>query len=232
MKLLPLEALQKTGPVDHADWNYKPVLGWIQRLRFDLVLRLMKSHHYRRILEIGYGSGVFLPELARHCDQLYGVDVHPRQAEVQATLATLGVKAELHCSGAESLPFDNEFFECVVVVSALEFVSDLERVCQEAERVLAPGGRMIVITPGASPVLDFGLKVLTGKSAEEDFGGRRAAIVPTLERWFTVEKVQTFPPVGHSMICVYRALDCRRRGTSASYSKNEQPKSEQRLVGV
>jgi hypothetical protein len=70
--------------------------------------------------------------------------------------------------------------------------------------VLAPGGRLIVITPGSSPVLDFGLKVLTGKSAKEDFGGRRAKIVPTLERWFAFQKVITIPAG------LYQALDCRR----------------------
>ena len=51
---LPLEALIKTGPVDHADWNYKPLLGWIQRERFQLAQTLLPRKPVPRLLEIGY----------------------------------------------------------------------------------------------------------------------------------------------------------------------------------
>jgi hypothetical protein len=40
--------------------------------------------------------------------------------------------------------------------------------------------------PGHSPVLDAGLKILTGNSASRDFGDRREQIVPTLHRHFIV----------------------------------------------
>ena len=63
LKLLPREALIQTGEVDHADWNYRPLLGMIQRLRFRLILRILAGRKYHRLLEIGYGSGVFMPEL-------------------------------------------------------------------------------------------------------------------------------------------------------------------------
>lgn len=205
MRLLPREALFKTGPVDHADWNYKPLLGTIQRLRFKLALDLIREQRYGRMLEIGYGSGVFMPELAQYCGELYGVDVHDHTEAVRQRLEQNQVKATLCTSGAESLPFDNEFFDCVVAVSSLEFVTDLEKVCAEANRVLTPSGRLIVITPGSSPLLDFGLKILTGKSAKSDFGDRRSKILPTLERFFTFSSKRKLAGG------LYQALDCRAR---------------------
>lgn len=189
--------------MDHADWNYKPFLGSIQRLRFKLALGLIQEQRYSRMLEIGYGSGVFMPELSSYCGELYGVDIHDHTAEVEASLDKHGVKAILRSSGAESLPFEDGFFECVVAVSALEFVTDLDQVCREANRVLKPGGRLIVITPGSSPLLDFGLKILTGKNAKEDFGDRRSLIVPILEKFFTLSAVRKVPGG------LYQALDCR-----------------------
>lgn len=205
MRLLPRKSLIKTGPVDHADWNYKPLLGWIQQLRFELAVTLIGAQRHSRLLEIGYGSGVFMPELAKYCSELYGVDTHDFAAGVAAQLATQGITAGLHSTGAEDLPFYNGSFDCVVAVSSLEFVSDLDQVCQEIERVLTPTGRLIVITPGSSPVLDTGLKLLTGKSAKEDFGDRRSLIVPTLQKWFSVVTAKTAPGG------LYQALECRRK---------------------
>src|SRR4051794_3648318 len=106
-RLLPPEALIRTGPVDHADWNYRPVLGWIQQRRFALVEELLPAERIGKLLEIGYGSGVFMPELAARCEQLHGIDVHPRAEEVQSRLLEHGVKAQLASGSAECLPYDD-----------------------------------------------------------------------------------------------------------------------------
>ena len=188
--------------MDHADWNYKPILGSIERLRFKLALELIREKRYRRILEIGYGSGVFMPELSLYCGELFGVDVHDCAPAVTACLSKIGVNASLHSSGAESLPFEAEFFDCVVAVSSLEFVSDLEQVCQEVSRVLTPEGRLIVITPGTSKVLDLSLKVLRGKDGKADLAAGRSLVMPALEKWFGC--VSRKGPVG-----LYQSLDCR-----------------------
>jgi 2-polyprenyl-3-methyl-5-hydroxy-6-metoxy-1,4-benzoquinol methylase len=80
--LLAQHQLLPTGPVDHANWNYLPVIGVIQRLRFRLIARLMGGRRFESLLEIGYGSGIFMPELARHAQRLAGVDIHARHVEV------------------------------------------------------------------------------------------------------------------------------------------------------
>src|SRR5579859_4421348 len=102
LQLLPLESLVRTGPVDHADWNYRPLLGFLQRARFHLALKLLAGASYRRLLEIGYGSGVFMPELSRRCDELYGIDVHQKHEQVTVSLSQNGVMARLF-SGSASM---------------------------------------------------------------------------------------------------------------------------------
>lgn len=211
LRLLPPRALLKTGGVDHADWNYRPVLGAISRTRFRLAVSLLPGGRVARLLEIGYGSGVFMPELARRCDELYGLDVHAMPRQVAETLGGLGVEARLHTGSASEMPFAGDFFDCVVAVSALEFVTDLDGACAELKRVLKPGGCLVVITPGHSPVVDFGLKVLTGESAKTDYGDRRRSLVPTLLRHFDVERRLTSPALGGSLLCLYTALRLRRK---------------------
>ncbi len=210
MQLLPKEKLIKTGPVDHADWNYRSVLGRIQRLRFSLGVSLLPEWS-QRLLEIGYGSGILMPVLKQKAGELYGIDVHDRNAEVQETLASEGVAAELSQAGAEELPYEDSFFDSVLAVSSLEFVSDLPQCCREIRRVLKPGGAFVVITPGHSALVDFGLRVLTGKSARKDFGDSREAIVPTLSKYFSLESKRLVPPFSAGLGTLYYALQLSKQ---------------------
>mgnify|MGYP002785401128 CR=1 FL=1 len=206
IRLLPREALIKTGPFDEADWSYKPFLGWIIGQRYQLILSLLPKHRVHRILEVGYGSGIFMPELARHCDELYGIDIHPHQQSVTDILARFGVTARLVSGTVEAVPFSENFFDCIVALSSLEFVENFQAACQEIKRVLKSDGCLVIVTPGASPIVDLGLKILTGESAKTNYGNRREFLIPTLKQYFTINRKLTFPPLVSWLACLYRAL--------------------------
>jgi len=203
LHLLPEEVLVKTGPVDHADWNFRPILGSIQRARFRLLLDLFADDRFERLLEVGYGSGVFMPELARRCRELYGIDVHEQTDQVAAALRKLEVSASLVSAGAEHMPYEDGFFDAVVAVSSFEFISNVDQACREIRRVLRPSGRFFVVTPGDSALVDLGLKILTGEDAKRDYGNRRKLVIPTLRRHFRVEKTRAIPT---SAFCLYRGF--------------------------
>jgi ubiquinone/menaquinone biosynthesis C-methylase UbiE len=211
MKLLPQDSLVKTGPVDEAAWVYRPFLGQIARLRFRMIVRLLGNACYGRLLEIGYGSGILLPELGEHCEELYGIDPHAMPDTVSHALGRHGVRAVLKTAAAEAIPFTDHFFDAVVAVSALEFVTDLETVCREIKRILKPEGRFFFVTPGTSKALDFGLKLLTGNDAKKDFGNRRELVLPLTTRHFAFEKTLTAPPLLGAFTPLYRAVRCRVR---------------------
>src|SRR2546422_279428 len=194
LNLLPPRALLKTGSLDHADWNFRPFLGRIQSLRFKLVLSLFPPYRVPRLLEVGYGSGVFMPELAPRARELYGIDIHDQEKQVAEVLVQHDISARLFQGDVTHMAFPDNFFDAVIAVSTLEFVNDQESACQELKRVLTPDGFLIVVTPGHSPVVDLGLRILTGKKAQEDFQGRRESLVPTLERHFSLERRLTAPP--------------------------------------
>jgi ubiquinone/menaquinone biosynthesis C-methylase UbiE len=227
-QLLNRHDLIRTGPVDHADWTYRPLLGLIVRSRFRLISKFLPVKKVGRILEIGYGSGVFMPELARHCDHLYGIDVHSHSQTIQRLLRNRGVSVELATASAESMPYQDHFFDVVVAVSSLEFILDLAKAAAEIVRVLKPTGYLVIVTPGHSPLVDFGLKALTGESARNDFGTRRERLMPTLLEYFTVDRRSYFPPLAHHIACLYSAwrlvepcapvLGGQNVATSANYS--------------
>ncbi len=205
LKLLPKSALVRTSEVDHPDWNYRPLLGAVQRLRFRIILKLLAGAGFGRLLEIGYGSGVFMPSLAAHCDELYGIDPHPHLSEVDEGLAGQGVRAKLTRGSVESLPYDSYFFDCAVTVSALEYVPDIETACQEIRRVLKPNGVLAVVTPGATPLWDLALRVTTGESPSQ-YADRRQQLQPALRRHFNLVREIRIPRIGPPATRLYTGL--------------------------
>lgn len=212
LKLLEKDLLIKTNLIDHADWNFKPFLGYIQRKRFQLALSLIDNGNYDKILEIGYGSGIFMPVLAKHCNKLYGIDIHPFNEEVNKVLLDCGIVSSLYQGSVTQMPFINESFDLILSVSTFEFIEDKKTACREISRVLKRDGLFILITPGESWLLDVGLKILTGENAKKDYGDKRQYVMPVLKEYFNILQSKTFPPIVGRMFPVYKAFALSPKG--------------------
>jgi hypothetical protein len=94
----------------------------------------------------------------------------------------------------------------------LEFVDDLAAVCREVKRILEPGGILAIVTPANSPILDLGVRVMTGASPQADFQNRRQGILPRLYQEFVVDRRADYPPFAHG-VRLYTALRLSAPGT-------------------
>ena len=206
IKLLPQKELIKTGSVDHADWNYKSIIKYIQLKRFQICMRLINNRKCERLLEIGYGSGVFIPTLAEVASEVYGLDIHKKNEEVEKILLNHKIKTSLVSGSAVNIPFNDNYFDFIISISAIEFIEDLDSACKEIKRVLKNDGIFIVITPGYSSLLDLGLKILTKENAKLDYENRRKYIIPTLLKYFKPEMEITFPRYSIPSLRLYYGL--------------------------
>lgn len=204
--MLRREELVRTSALDQSEWNYDGVLGWISRRRLVLAEGLLGGPRYERLVEVGYGSGVFMPAWAAHATAVAGIDVHAHAEAVQTVLARRGIVADLREGSVTLMPFQDGEFDALVAVSSLEFVDDLDAACREIRRVLRPGGVCCAVTPGHSRVLDAGLRFLTGERAEDTFQGRRQRIIPTLLSHFELVRRVDFPPGAPELARLYSGL--------------------------
>ena len=98
-------------------------------------LRLLMTKLEHPFLEIGVGTGRFAKEL--------GIDAGIDPSEQSLAFARKrGVKAQR--ATGEDIPFADSSFGAVFVLFTLCFVETPEKVLSEAERVLKPGGCVIV----------------------------------------------------------------------------------------
>jgi SAM-dependent methyltransferase len=96
----------------------------------------------KRILDIGCGLGMYVSRFRQFSDDVYGVDVDPDKiAQASEWLPNLRVSA------AEELPFEDASFDVILLNEVIEHVDDDRRAIQEAYRVLAPGGLIVIYAP-------------------------------------------------------------------------------------
>src|SRR5437899_10436538 len=116
---IPERALvPKPEDEDPIDYYYKPVTGPLYRARLELAARLL-GRGYGDLIEVGYGSGIFLPELARRAERIAGNDIHTALPDVQAMLAGMGLEADLRDASLYELPWEDGTFDALVCLSVL-----------------------------------------------------------------------------------------------------------------
>jgi SAM-dependent methyltransferase len=164
-----------TGPVDFVDHYYTGGAGWMLRQRLRWVRDALPPR-CEAVLEIGYGSGIFFYELSRHARTLVGIDVHSRGAAVVTDCAEDGISIVAAQGSGMALPFADGSFDAVVIVSALEFMSDPAACLRESLRVTRLGGRVIAVTPRIHAWTDAVWRVLSGVDPEVDFQGGRERV--------------------------------------------------------
>ncbi|MEO0226331.1 MAG: class I SAM-dependent methyltransferase [candidate division WOR-3 bacterium] len=105
-----------------------------------MALNLIRPYRFKRLLDIGYGSGILFPELSHYADQLYGVDIHHEHEKVKSAIKKYNIDAELKAGNILNLPYEDGEFDGVVCISVLEHIRDLPRAINEIHRVLTKKG--------------------------------------------------------------------------------------------
>lgn len=95
----------------------------------------------RRVLDAGCGKGRYASALKQHFPavEVHASDLSPEMLRhvptgIQTKVATI-----------QELPYPDQYFDLVYCVEALEHVPDPQAALNEMARILAPGGRMVII---------------------------------------------------------------------------------------
>jgi ubiquinone/menaquinone biosynthesis C-methylase UbiE len=106
-----------------------------------------------RILEIGFGTGHCLIELARAVGptgMVYGIDISDEMLALTRELLgkeRVADRVQAQCGDAEALPYGEASLDGVFMSFTLELFDtpEIPRVLAECKRVLRPGGRLAVV---------------------------------------------------------------------------------------
>jgi demethylmenaquinone methyltransferase/2-methoxy-6-polyprenyl-1,4-benzoquinol methylase len=119
-----------------------------------------------RALDVATGTGDLALELARRVapgGEVIGADFSEAMLEIARTkpIAAAGATVRFEAANALELPYDDDSFAAATVGFGARNFADLRRGVAEMERVVAPGGRVVVleITTPTRPPLSTVLRV-------------------------------------------------------------------------
>lgn len=114
--------MRREDPIRFYFW---PVVGRFYRESTELCLS--KCRGGERVLEVGFGSGVSFINLSEKYKEIYGIDTTARIEEVRAAFANMGIQPFLQRGNVLNMPYPDEFFDTVLLVSILEHLKPSEQ---------------------------------------------------------------------------------------------------------
>lgn len=138
-------------------------------------LKKLAAQPGERILEVGFGTGHCLVEVAQAVGpngKVLGIDLSDQMVTLARDLLKqegLAERAELVCGDAERLPYESNRVDGIFFSFTLELFDtpELPKVLAECKRVLRPGGRIVVV--GVSKMGEQGVVVSIFEWAHKHF---------------------------------------------------------------
>ncbi len=133
----------------------RPWMGLVDKILMGLFPTRFESAYYQhfylpwhpggRLLEIGCGAGNQLLALKKAGWDVRGVDFDP-----DAVNAAISLGLDVRLGDVRNMQFEAASFEAIVMGHVIEHVYQPVELLKECQRLLTPGGTLVVITPNAA----------------------------------------------------------------------------------
>ncbi|MEL6286116.1 MAG: metalloregulator ArsR/SmtB family transcription factor [Pseudomonadota bacterium] len=151
------------------------------------VLDLVGPGPFDRVVDLGTGTGRMLVLLAPRAKAVEGLDLSHHMLNVaRANLEGASIaNARVRHGDAAATPFDTASADLVIIHQVLHFIDNPAGVLVEADRLLRPGGRLLVV--------DFAPHAL--EFLRDDHGHRRLGIrAEAMAAWTAETSLSLSPP--------------------------------------
>lgn len=211
MRIPKKQNIRQTNPEDPTRRYYQPILRhfYLKRLKFALSC-LQKEKQYDTILDMGYGGGIFFPELYSKCKKLYGMDTFGEEGKekVRNMMTKEKIDAELITGSMTKTPFSDNFFDVVFCISALEHLEpeELEKAILEIKRITKENGLIILGFPSGRKLMQA-YCMLVQRNLHFDFHrSSHELIIKSVSRNLKIERLKKF----FKFLPIYYVLKCRK----------------------
>lgn len=164
--LRQLDALERSERMDEAAipaYSHRnPLIAHVFWRRLELVSDLITAlGPVSSALDIGCGSGVMLARLSQVAEQVVAIDPDLTACRRFATFVPFAPSVSLVETTLESFVPSGALvqFDLIIALDSLEHIKDLPSALEVLDRLLAPGGTLIVSGPTESPLYRLGRKV-------------------------------------------------------------------------
>jgi len=154
---------EMSGPTDPIPYYFR---GWgvgrLFRQRIVMGLEMLPLPPGARVLEVGYGAGLVLYNLARQGARMHGLDLDADPEAIGGKLRRLGVEARLVRGSVLDMReyYEDGTFDAVVCFSTMEHLPDAGAALDEMDRVTASGGYLLVGMPAVNSFMEVAFRTI------------------------------------------------------------------------
>lgn len=156
--------VEKSGPTDPILYYYSRWgIGWLYRRRIEMGMEMIPQLRAgARILEVGYGAGLVLYNLASLAGELHGLDLDADPRAVTERLYKLGVTTQLARGSVLDMRgmYADAYFDLVVCFSTLEHLATVEVALDEMDRVATRGGYLLLGMPAVNRFMEIAFQAI------------------------------------------------------------------------
>ncbi len=119
----------------------------LKQTKYKYITRLLGPTDNLHCFDIGSDNGVFCYKLRQQGGTWRSADLDARSVRAMKELA----RTDVFRIDGDSIPFEDNEFDCVVIVDFLEHIPNDSEFISEIYRVLKPGGTLILNAPHVKP---------------------------------------------------------------------------------
>jgi len=195
LRLLPYKEYKGVEKIYSVIFYYLPILGFMYRHRVELCLDECKGGD--SILEVGFGSGLTFLNLNDKYKNIYGLDLTCDVEVVKEVFASRNIHPDLQNGNVLQMPYTDNQFDTVLLISILEHLkpNELAQAFAEIKRVLKPGGQIVYGVPVERPFMVFVFRLL-GYNIREHHFSTEMEVMEAAARLFqkvSVKAMKAFP---------------------------------------
>jgi ubiquinone/menaquinone biosynthesis C-methylase UbiE len=212
MQLPKKENIQPTEIADPLKFYFLPFAKRFFIKRLEIVLSKLQDKKYDSLLDIGCGSGIFLKELANRCNNLNAIDTHRKMNLVKDMTLKENIEANHVEASVMDLPYASETFDCIISVSVLEHIKELDRALKEIRRVAKNDAVIVLGFPVKNKITEIILRIaytlLPNAKLEDEHVSMHSDIITAANLIFKNSDTCSYPqcsPLDYSLYCVYKA---------------------------
>lgn len=190
LRLLPYKDYKGLQKIYSVIFYYLPIFGSMYRRRVELCLNQCSGGD--SILEVGFGSGLTFLNLNDQYKSIHGLDLTCDVAVIKNVFAPHGIFPELQNGDVLNMPYNDNQFDTVLLISILEHLKPdaLAQAFKEIKRVLKPSGQVVYGVPVERPFMVLMFRLLGYNIREHHFSTEKQ-VMEAAEKVFKKNLVYT-----------------------------------------
>ena len=213
LKIPRREHMHRTDAADPFHWYYTPGTRAFFWHRLKMAVDMFNPSGYDKMLDIGVGCGIFLPELTRHCHELHGLDIHSNLHLVDDMLHKENLRATLTRGSLTHLPYPDKHFDAIVCMSVLEHLHELDAAISEILRVAKDDASIFLGFPVENPISRTMLQIsyiwLPDAKLDDEHVSTHTDILSTIPKYLDIVQCRHFPAIVPLDWSLYYACQCK-----------------------